>query len=166
MELLIAHYFHLCLPSSNASKSENISDDILEQRSDEKASLESIYEKAFEERIPNRVWAAKLDLPYLLDRCKNTQHPNKLHQSDSRSHQSKLVKKDRSKELCNFVASGKPCRFGDKCKFSHKLPTTEECKATTPIEDYQFILEIRFPPGKSLTKFCVLKEDFLNCEKG
>ena len=146
MELLIAHYFQLRLPSSPASKSEKIPDDILEQRSDEKASLESIYEKAFEERISNRVWTAKLDLPYLLDRCKTAQPPNR---NDSRSHQSKHSKNGRSKELCNFVASGKPCRFGDKCRFSHKLPIAEGSKDIAPTsEENQFVLEIRFPPGK------------------
>lgn len=147
LEMLIAHYFHLPVPSSEGSKSE-IASDILEQRTDEKASLESIYEKAFEERLPNRVWAAKLDLPYLLERCKAPQQNSKAHTSDSRNRQQKPNRNSRSKELCNFIASGKPCKYGDKCRFSHQVSTSKESSvAAAQPEDNHFILEIRFPPG-------------------
>lgn len=148
--MLIAHYFHLPVPSSDVPKSA-ISDDILEQRTDEKASLESIYEKAFEERLPNRVWAAKLDLPYLLERCKAPQQHSKSHFSDSRNRQQKANRNSRSKELCNFIASGKPCKYGDKCRFSHQISASKESSTeTAQSEDNQFTLEIRFPPGNHL----------------
>ncbi|KAK3925802.1 Putative ATP-dependent RNA helicase DHX57 [Frankliniella fusca] len=146
LELLIAHYFRLPLPP-NTAKVENIPEDILEQRSDEKASLESIYEKSFEERLPERVWVAKLDLPYLLERCTVPPQLNKLNSSGNRNHNSRSGKRDKSKELCNFIAAGKPCKFGEKCRFSHQLTTSKESNDTVESEDKQFTLEIRFPPG-------------------
>ncbi|KAJ1528629.1 hypothetical protein ONE63_007024 [Megalurothrips usitatus] len=147
LEFLIAHYFRIRLPSSDTSKPEEVAEDILEQRSDEKASLESIYEKSFEERLPNRVWAAKLDLPYLIERCKIPPQQSKLHSSHNQRGQSR-GNNNKKKELCNFIASGKPCRFGDKCRFSHQLMASKENhEPAAEEEDKQFILEIRFPPG-------------------
>lgn len=156
LEMLIVHYFHLPVPLSNVSNSD-ISDDILEQRTDEKASLESIYEKAFEERLPNRVWTVTLDLPYLIERCKPPQQLSKSHPTESRSRAQKMNKNSRSKELCNFIASGKPCKYGDKCKFSHKVSTSKESSSgTVQAEDNHFILEIRFPPGSKYPLDCPL----------
>ena len=32
------------------------------------------------------------------------------------------------KKLCNAIKDGKECQFGDKCKFSHKIPKKPNCK--------------------------------------
>lgn len=107
-------------------------DELLEQRVDEKSSLESIYEKTFHEKVQNTVWILTLKLDYLIKIFHNHKKPTKTIQIN--------VKK---KEKCRNFSTGN-CKFGDKCRFSHQ----EEIKIKDPnahLYDYDFELEIRFP---------------------
>lgn len=105
--------------------------ELLEQREDEKSSLESIYENAFTEKVKNSVWIVTLKLDYLISRFHNKE---------------KLVKKPvverQGKAMCRGFLQGK-CKFGAKCRFSH-AEIKEEKNVNAHIEEFTFDLEIRF----------------------
>ncbi|KAF2901090.1 hypothetical protein ILUMI_05097 [Ignelater luminosus] len=109
--------------------------DLVEQRQDEKGVLESIYESAFEEKIPNSVWIIKLRLEYLVDIF----HPQR--KSSKISLQTAKVKK--KKEMCRGFLAGH-CKFGSKCRFSHEVEQ-EEVSSNPHLNDYTFEVEVRFP---------------------
>lgn len=105
--------------------------ELLEQREDEKSSLESIYEKAFAEKVKNSVWIITLKLDYLINRFHNKEKPVK-----------KPVIATKGKPLCRGFLQGK-CKFGAKCRFSH-VEMKEEKNINAHIEEFTFDLEIRF----------------------
>ncbi|CAH0561131.1 unnamed protein product [Brassicogethes aeneus] len=104
--------------------------ELLEQRIDEKSSLESIYEKQFSQKVDN-VWVLTLKLDYLI-----------------KMFHKKEVKKPvnvKKKEMCkNFVRGN--CKFGYKCRFSHEVEKVEQ-NPNSHLTEFQFDLEIRFPPN-------------------
>lgn len=110
--------------------------DLVEHRQDEKGVLESIYESAFEEKIPNSVWIIKLRLEYLVDIF----HPQRK-KSNKISLQTAKVKK--KKDMCRGFLAGH-CKFGSKCRFSHEVEQ-EEVSLNPHLNDYTFELEVRFP---------------------
>lgn len=105
--------------------------ELLEQREDEKSSLESIYEKAFSEKVKNSVWIITLRLDYLVNRFHNKEKPVK-----------KPVAAVKGKPLCRGFLSGN-CKYGTKCRFSH-VEIKEEKNINAHIEEFTFELEIRF----------------------
>lgn len=110
--------------------------ELLEQRIEEKSSLESMYEKDFEEKVTNSVWIVKMKLDYIInlyiEKAKTT---NKNANYNSKNTQTK-------KEMCRGFLRGK-CKFGKNCRFSHEVePKTD--KETGHLDDYTFKLEIRF----------------------
>lgn len=129
--LLYCKYFNLPYPFHHHNV--NCTDEELdEQRSDEKSSLESIYENCFKEKVKNTVWILNLKLSYLVELfCKNGK-------SGKNAHQTKVKKK----EKCKLWIRGH-CKYGDKCRFSHE----EEEVKNDGLEDQIFELEVRFPPN-------------------
>uniref|UniRef100_A0A8C4YW87 RNA helicase n=1 Tax=Gadus morhua TaxID=8049 RepID=A0A8C4YW87_GADMO len=79
-------------------------DECLSQREEEALALAAIYGERFEERIANSVWTVSLDL-----------------ESYGRRHgaPAPILLRD----VCRFFLRGQGCRFGDKCKFKHQMPT-------------------------------------------
>ncbi|XP_067011833.2 putative ATP-dependent RNA helicase DHX57 isoform X2 [Anabrus simplex] len=121
---------------------------ILNQRMEEKVAIEAIYDKAFEERIANRVWVLHLKLDYILDFYCGKIRPERT-ESDSEDWDSN--KNNLSKqpvEMCRFFLKGS-CRFGAKCRFSHVVvPTSQRSqKSEEETENHLFQLEFRFPEG-------------------
>lgn len=125
-------------------------DECLSQRQEEALALTAIYAERFGERIANTVWTVTLDLSFLSDiAAKNGR------QVGSRGGGGAVNIRD----VCRFYLKGQGCRFGDKCKFKHHLPTKGRSGAGSPdlegpsqpgFSSYsppEYELEIRFPKG-------------------
>jgi ATP-dependent RNA helicase DHX57 len=107
--------------------------ELLEARSDEKSSLESIYEKSFHEKVQNTVWILNLKLDYLI----------KIFHNKQAKPAQKINTNVKKKEKCRNFLSG-ACKWGDKCRFSHE----REVQVKDPnshLTNFDFELEIRFP---------------------
>uniref|UniRef100_A0A4W6FQT7 Putative ATP-dependent RNA helicase DHX57 n=1 Tax=Lates calcarifer TaxID=8187 RepID=A0A4W6FQT7_LATCA len=125
-------------------------DECLSQRQEEALALAAIYGDRFSERIANAVWTVTLDLPFLADN--NGKNGG---QAGSRSGGGSVNARD----ICRFYMKGQGCRFGDKCKFKHQLPTKGRSGAASPdlkgpsqpgFSSYsppEYELEVRFPKG-------------------
>lgn len=121
-------------------------DECLTHRQEEALALTAIYGERFSERIANAVWTVTLDLPFLSGSA--------VRQGVGAGNRSAKAQK-----ACQFYLKGKGCRFGDKCKFKHQLPTKETPGAGPPdpkgpsqpgFSSYsppEYELEIRFPKG-------------------
>ncbi|KAG8228278.1 hypothetical protein J437_LFUL006246 [Ladona fulva] len=153
LELLLSQYFHLglkfdCINVENEDEDPNkcteseIDDEILHcLRNDEKDVLLSIYESAFQERVPNSVWIISLPLEYLL----------KKHQNPVIQNSGVVKSMKKKKETCRYFLKGH-CKYVYDCKFSHDSPET---KSNVPDDRHlrideeirTFDLEIRFPQG-------------------
>ncbi|XP_018560906.1 putative ATP-dependent RNA helicase DHX57 [Anoplophora glabripennis] len=108
--------------------------ELLEQRVDEKSSLESIYENSFKEKVEN-VWILTLKLEYLVKIFHNKEDKQKKN----------VAVQQKKKEKCrNFVRGN--CKFGDKCRFSHEIEKPPP-DINQHLNDFLFELEIRFPPN-------------------
>lgn len=127
--LLYCKYFNV---KSMKSVEHDFSEkELLEQRQDEKSSLESIYEKAFTEKVKNSVWIITLKLDYLVARFHNKEKPVKR------------VIAVKKKPICRGFLNGN-CKYGAKCRFLHE-EVKEERNQNAHIEEFSFELEIRFP---------------------
>uniref|UniRef100_A0A671WJV1 Putative ATP-dependent RNA helicase DHX57 n=1 Tax=Sparus aurata TaxID=8175 RepID=A0A671WJV1_SPAAU len=126
-------------------------DECLSQRQEEALALTAIYGERFSERIANAVWAVTLDLSFLADNAsRNGRHVG------SRGGGGGVVS---IHDVCRFYMRGQGCRFGDKCKFKHQLPTKGRSGAGSPdpmgpsqpgfssFSPPEYELEIRFPKG-------------------
>lgn len=133
LELLYKKYFHI--ESKTAEFKQQFSQkELLEQRVDEKNVLESMYDKAFNEKIKNSVWIITLKLDYLINLLLPKKKP--LQNKESKSNRKK-------KEMCRGFLKGH-CKYGLNCRFSHELepkPKVEE----SHLDNYTFELEMRFP---------------------
>lgn len=124
-------------------------EEILEQRSEEKMALESIYGDRFIERIPNHVWVVSLELPHLTELIGSKNQ--KL--CSSRQLQSKTSTKSHL-PVCRFFQKGF-CRFGKRCKNRHEQPNTGPRERFVPVYDddgastekLPYQLHVRFPAG-------------------
>ena len=175
LEYLLNDLFNISLDIKDADNvsdlTEEIDPELLEARNDEKMALESIYDTAFEEKIPNKCWAVNLELPELAELINKTLRQG---MENDVNHKPKKEKK-----LCDFYLKGK-CKFKEKCRFSHSLPLEEGGRMADlshPIYNTlreveadrkpPFILEIRFPPGckypheAPLVAFSSLDDDLL-----
>ena len=127
-------------------------EEILEQRSEEKMALESIYGDRFIERIPNHVWLVSLELPHLTELIGST-HRTKTMQQGMRELQSKQSAKSHL-PVCRFFQKGF-CRFGKRCKNRHEQPNTGPRERFVPVYDdvgaatekLPYLLHVRFPTG-------------------
>lgn len=113
-------------------------DELLEMREDEKQALESIYDNAFEEKEKNQIWSLKLNVDYLLQYSPTESKQLAIEEAKKAE---KLRNAEKSKERCRNFAKGF-CKFGERCRFSHEIPETQE---TNNEEKKEFYLEIRFP---------------------
>ncbi len=146
LTLLFTKYF----PSYVNNKRPSIEcneNEILELRNDEISALESIYDTAFEVKEPNKVWQLKLKIDHLLIHSPSEQRKKseakKEKEKEQRNHGKKL-------EKCKNLLKGH-CKYGDRCRFSHKIASTSGADNDKPIDPNLdpnwFYLEIRFPTG-------------------
>lgn len=124
-------------------------DECLSQRQEEALALAAIYGERFDERIANTVWTVTLDLLFL-------SHGNKNGSEVGSRYGERSVN---IRDVCRFYLKGQGCRFGNKCKFKHQMPTKRGSGAGSPdlngpsqpgISSYsspEYVLEIRFPKG-------------------
>lgn len=125
-------------------------DECLIQRQEEALALTAIYGERFSERIANAVWTVTLDLSFLSDSAvRNAGMAGSCSGGGSVN----------IRDVCKFYLKGQGCRFGDKCKFKHQLPTKGRSGAGSPdlkgpsqpgFSSYsppEYELEIRFPKG-------------------
>ncbi|KAM6986672.1 putative ATP-dependent RNA helicase DHX57 isoform 1-T2 [Aplochiton taeniatus] len=124
-------------------------DECLTQRQEEALALTAIYGERFIERIANAVWTVSLDLSFL--------PANGGKQNGHRNGSANGVVHIR--DVCRFYLKGQGCRFGNKCKYKHQLPTrgTPGAGPPDPTDPSQpgfssytppvYELEVRFPKG-------------------
>ncbi|XP_040886321.1 putative ATP-dependent RNA helicase DHX57 [Toxotes jaculatrix] len=122
-------------------------DECLSQRQEEALALTAIYGERFSERIANVVWTVTLDLSFLSD--------NNGKNDGGRGGGGSVNVRD----VCRFFLKGQGCRFGDKCRFKHQLPTKGRSVAGASdlkgpsqpgFSSYsppEYELEVRFPKG-------------------
>jgi len=112
--------------------------DLLEQKMDEKMALESIYESAFNEKIPGSVWELSLPLEHLW----------KYLPRDAKESTKKDFKKERG--VCEYFTNGH-CKFGNRCFKKHVQPEhlqkVEDGHLRGEKQEKIFRVEIRFPKG-------------------
>lgn len=125
-------------------------DECLSQRQEEALALTAIYGERFSERIANAVWTVTLDLLFLSNNAAKDGRGDR-----SRGGGGAVNIRD----VCRFYMKGQGCRFGDKCKYKHQLPTKGRSGAGSPdltgpsqpgFSSYsppEYELEIRFPKG-------------------
>ncbi|XP_068572950.1 putative ATP-dependent RNA helicase DHX57 [Cebidichthys violaceus] len=125
-------------------------DECLSQRQEEALALAAIYGERFSERIANTVWTVTLDISFLSDNAAKNGR-----QVGSRGGGGAIS----IRGVCRFFLKGQGCRFGDKCKFKHQLPTKGRSGAGSPDLDGpsqpgfssnsppEYELEVRFPKG-------------------
>ncbi|XP_033170255.1 putative ATP-dependent RNA helicase DHX57 [Drosophila mauritiana] len=129
--------------------------EILDMRADEKEALESIYDKAYEEREANRVWNLKFRIDHLL-----AHSPSEVRKAReavlaaaAAAAQAALDKKKKPPLRCrNFDRDG-TCKYGPKCRFAHlpQQPTESDATKKDSVDENDnelwFHVEVRFPPG-------------------
>lgn len=117
--------------------------EILELRNDEISALESIYDSAFEVKEPNKVWQLKLKIDHLLVHSPSEQKKK----SEAKKEKEKEQRHGKKLEKCKNMLKGH-CKYGDKCRYSHKVETESNDRTIDPnLDPNWFYLEIRFPPG-------------------
>lgn len=117
-------------------------DECVSQRQEEALALAAIYGERFSERISNAVWTVTLDLSFLSGG------------TDKNGGEAVNIR-----DVCRFYMKGQGCRFGDKCRFKHGLPTKDRFVAASSdlkgpsqpgVSSYsppEYELEVRFPKG-------------------
>jgi len=158
--LLFRTYMRL---SDSPNDEENVlalsEQELLDMREDEMSALESIYDKSFQVKENKKIWSLKFKIDHLLVHSPSeVRKAREAAQSAANEEaKKKLLKPKKEMAICrNFEKDGK-CKFGHKCRFSHKLPepeiSNEDCKSPNKHKNYQpdddntFYLEIRFPAG-------------------
>ncbi|XP_039293575.1 putative ATP-dependent RNA helicase DHX57 [Nilaparvata lugens] len=134
-ELLMSRYFHLPLPDPEADTCP-LSE---AERKQEMEAILSIYDEHFSVKINDRLWAIRLNLPYLAEHYAVKAPVNIVPEKPNPRSKSKKV-------VCRFFKEG-TCRHGVMCKFSHDLPEKTVTKVEVDDSQNWFVLEIRFPKG-------------------
>lgn len=126
-------------------------DECLTQRQEEALALTAIYGDRFTERIANSVWSVSLDLSFLAEKAVKA---GGRHNGSAHGANGGIV---HIREVCRFYLKGAGCRFGDKCKYKHQMPTKmgggppEVVAASQPgfssFSPPEYELEVRFPKG-------------------
>ncbi|KAL7743180.1 hypothetical protein ACLKA6_016313 [Drosophila palustris] len=132
--------------------------ELLDMRADEKEALQSIYDRAFEERERNSVWNLKFKIEHLLAHSPSEVRKAReaVMAAAAAERQAALDKKKKAPQRCrNFDRDG-TCKYGPKCRFAH-VPaqpeplSTPERKRIENLDENEnelwFHVEVRFPPG-------------------
>lgn len=133
-------YVNVIDKPSSAQYDEN---EILELRNDEISALESIYDEAFEVKERNKVWQLKLKVDHLLIHSPSEQKKK----SEAKREKEKEQRNGKKLEKCRNLLKGH-CKYGDRCRYSHKMDADSSDKTIDPnLDPNWFYLEIRFPSG-------------------
>lgn len=157
--LLLLYRRYMRVPSDETPELEPPDESaLLDMRADEKEALQSIYDRAYEEREYNSVWNLKFKIEHLL-----AHSPSEVRKAreaalaaTAAARQAALDKKKKAPQRCrNFDRDG-TCKFGPKCRFAHVPPQPEvsgtpERKRAENLDENEnelwFHVEVRFPPG-------------------
>ncbi|XP_064538961.1 putative ATP-dependent RNA helicase DHX57 [Drosophila montana] len=157
--LLLLYRRYMRVPSDEKPELEPPDESaLLDMRADEKEALQSIYDRAYEEREYNSVWNLKFKIEHLL-----AHSPSEVRKAreaalaaTAAARQAVLDKKKKAPQRCrNFDRDG-TCKFGPKCRFAHVPPQPEasgtpERKRAENLDENEnelwFHVEVRFPPG-------------------
>ncbi|XP_034489479.1 putative ATP-dependent RNA helicase DHX57 [Drosophila innubila] len=157
--LLLLYRRYMRVPPEEQSNPDTPSEsELLDMRADEKEALQSIYDRAYEERERNSVWNLKFKIEHLL-----AHSPSELRKAReavlaaaAAERQAALDKKKKAPQRCrNFERDG-TCKYGNKCRFAHILSqpealSTPERKRLEHLDENEnelwFHVEVRFPPG-------------------
>ena len=132
---------------TNADDKENI--EATEVMEDERMALAAIYPEKFVERIPERLWEIKLNLPYLnkylpLPERQFSTPSNKPINIEHKG-RDKAGPREENRLICRFFLNGH-CKFGKRCRFKHEKPVGESVlKKNSNETENIYLLEIRFP---------------------
>lgn len=133
-------------------------EELLDMRADEKEALESIYDRAYEERERNSVWNLKFKIEHLLAHSPSEVRKAReaVTAAAAAQIQAAMDKKKKAPQRCrNFDRDG-TCKFGPKCRFAHvpaqpEALSTPERKRLDNLDENEnelwFHIEVRFPPG-------------------
>ncbi|KAM3858805.1 putative ATP-dependent RNA helicase DHX57 [Diretmus argenteus] len=122
-------------------------DECLSQRQEEALALAAIFGERFNERIANAVWTVTLDLSLMSLTAVREGGVGRQNGAGAVN----------IRDVCRFFLRGQGCRFGNKCKFKHQLPS----KGLSDVPDLddpsqpgfssysppEYELEVRFPKG-------------------
>lgn len=136
LHLLYIKYLKITHPNKEIEH-ELSEKELLEHREEEKAVLESIYEKTFKEKIKNSVWVLTLKLEYLVKLFHKKPTAKKVIENST-----KHIKK--KKEKCRLFLQGN-CKYGVNCRFLHPVEEPKKEIEDDHLSDFNFKLEIRFP---------------------
>jgi len=132
------------ISSDGRHNMDDIDEELIEQRNDEKMALESIYETAFTEKLTGKVWELRLPLEHLWKYLPGGK-------MDPKAKKDKDKKDPRfDKNVCQFFLNGH-CRFGRRCYKRHVQPEgkqkVEDGHLKGEKDEKIFTLEVRFPEG-------------------
>lgn len=134
---------HLAIDHPAAAVIEHTASELLEMREEELSSMQSIYDKMFEEKEKNRIWQFTLDMDYLgrhspaaVKRQKEIDKFNR----DKPTAAAKVAKK----APCPYHLKGH-CKFGNKCRFSHLVDMRHLQQDQPEKVAMSFTMEIQFP---------------------
>lgn len=117
--------------------------ELLEMREEELSSMQSIYDKMFEEKERNRIWQFTLDMDFL---ARFSPSAVKRHKEIDKFNRDKpTAAKVANKTPCPYHMKGH-CKFGNKCRFSHLVDTRHLQRHDAPEKvAMSFTMEIQFP---------------------
>jgi ATP-dependent RNA helicase DHX57 len=158
VELLMAEGFRLAPPGRGGGSSDPEGDQPAlaslalaggwaEQREEERTALESIYEEAFQEKLPGRVWELRLeDLDHLWKHLPGGNRKDVKSRRPARE----------EKGVCPWFSAGH-CKFGKKCRQKHIQPDNsrpaEDGHLRGDAEEQVFTLEVRLLRKKFFLSF-------------
>lgn len=142
LELLFSKYFPDRSAIEIKATAPLTDTEIIEMRQDEMLALQAIYDTAFEEQEPNKVWQLKFKVDHLLLHSPSEQKKKKLAELETEN----ARRNGKKQEKCRNIVLKGHCKYGNRCKYSHKV---EAEKADKPydsnIDPNWFYLEVRFP---------------------
>lgn len=126
---------------NSATDTEYDAGELMEMRDEELSSMQSIYEKLFEEKEKNRIWHFVLEMDCLArfspSAVKRKKEIDKFRPAAS-------ANKNKPKEPCPYYRKGH-CKFGNKCRMSHMVDTSHLQAIQAPEKvAMTFTMEIRF----------------------
>lgn len=145
LELLYTKYFPEISGGGGEKQTDVHSlDEVIEMRQDEMSALQSIYDtNTFEEQEPNKVWLLKLKVDHLLKHSPSEKR--KMMAAEILAAEERRNRGTKKLEPCRNLKLKGSCKYGNRCKYSHKV---DEEKATRPydpnVDPNWFFLEIRF----------------------
>ncbi|XP_064621431.1 putative ATP-dependent RNA helicase DHX57 [Lineus longissimus] len=131
-------------------EAETTPEEIQEQRQEEMMALESIYGDDFKEKIADKIWTLKMELPAL----------NEVIESRDAAAKKKALERlpVDNREVCRFFLRGN-CKFGHRnCRYKHVIEKEKVPQAVLTESDMEtmYEVEVRFPQDNKYPFQCPL----------